>query len=284
MLLVLAFAFVAGLLTILAPCTLPIVPLVLGAGTLGGRRRALGVALGFGGTFVVLSVVLASAFAAAGFSTSLLRGASALALGFFGACLAFPAIGDRLASRLSRLGAFGSPPVAAESTGLAGGMVIGAAVGLVWAPCVGPLMASVLAVASTSGPTLQTVAIASAYVAGASLPLFAIATLGRRAVRAAGSPRRRARFQRVFGALMIVVSLAVVAQYDVRLEDAVATVLPDGWTATLNAVATGPSEQEVPGPETFVDANNADFGSMMPLSSCRERASEQINRCNSWFE
>ena len=248
MLLILAFAFVAGLLTILAPCTLPIVPLVLGAGTLGGRRQGLGFVIGFGATFVTLSVVLTSTLAAAGFSTNMLRVASALALCFFGACLAVPALGDRWASRIPRLVAFGSPVLAAQSTGLVGGLATGAAVGLVWAPCVGPIMASVLAVAATSGPTLGTVAIATAYVAGASLPLLAIATLGRRAVWAAGSPRRRARVQRAFGALMIAVSLVVVAQYDVRLEDAIASVLPVGWTTTLNAVTNGPSDQEVPGP------------------------------------
>jgi len=248
MLLVLAFAFVAGLLTILAPCTLPVVPLVLGVGTIGGRQRAIGFVIGFGATFVTLSVVVASTLAAAGFSTNMLRVASALVLGFFGACLAVPALGDRLASRIPRLVAFGSPVLAAQSTGLVGGIATGAAVGLVWAPCVGPIMASVLAVAATSGPTLRTLAIATAYVAGASLPLLVIATLGRRAVWAAGSPSRRARVQRAFGALMIAVGLVVVAQYDVRLEEAVASVLPAGWTATLNAVTQGPSAQEAPGP------------------------------------
>ena len=167
MLLVLGFAFVAGLLTILAPCTLPVVPFVLGTGTIGGRRRALGFVIGFGATFVALSVVLASTLAVVGFSTNMLRVASALALCSFGAWLAVPAFGDRLASRIPRLVAFGSPVLAAESGGLVGGIATGAAVGLVWAPCVGPIMASVLAVAATSGPTLRTVAIATAYVAGA---------------------------------------------------------------------------------------------------------------------
>ena len=240
--LVLAFAFIGGLLTVVAPCTLPIVPLVLGAGATGGHRRAFWIMLGFGSTFVALSVLLSSALVAAGISTNELRLGSALALGFFGAFLALPALGDRLASRLPRFVSFGSRG-AAGSSGFVGGLATGAALGLIWAPCVGPIMASVIAVAATSGPSLQGLAIALAYVAGAALPLFAIAALGRRAVRAAGSPARRARIVQAFGALMIAASLVVVTQLDVPLENTVASVLPAGWTATLDSLAQGSATQ-----------------------------------------
>jgi cytochrome c biogenesis protein CcdA/thiol-disulfide isomerase/thioredoxin len=237
--LVLAFAFIGGLLTVVAPCSLPIVPLVLGAGATGGYRRALGIMLGFGSTFVALSVLLSSALVAAGISTNQLRAGSALALGFFGAFLALPALGDRLASRLPRFVGFGSRGTAGSS-GLLGGLATGAALGFIWAPCVGPIMASVIAVAATSGPSLQGLAIALAYVAGAALPLFAIAVLGRRAVRAAGSPARRVRIQQAFGVLMIAASVVVVIQLDVPLENTVTSVLPAGWAATLDSLAQGP--------------------------------------------
>ncbi len=240
--LVLAFAFIGGLLTIVAPCTLPIVPLVVGAGATGGNRRALAIMLGFGATFVALSVLLSSALLAAGISTSQLRVGSALALGVFGAFLVVPALGDHLASRLPRFAGFGSSG-AIGSGGLVGGVVTGAALGLIWAPCVGPIMASVIAVAATSGPTLEGLAVALAYVAGAALPLFAIAMVGRRAVRAAGSPARRARIMQAFGALMIAASLIVATQFDIPLENSVASVLPADWTASLNSLAQGPATE-----------------------------------------
>ncbi len=244
--LVLAFAFIGGVLTIVAPCTLPIVPLVLGVGATGGYRRALGVMLGFGATFVALSVLLSSALVAAGISTSQLRLASAVALGFFGVFLVLPVLGDRLVSRLPQFVGFG-PGVGAGSGGLLGGLATGAALGFIWAPCVGPIMASVIVVAATSGPTILGLAVALAYVAGAALPLFAIATLGRRAVRAAGSPARRARVQQALGVLMIAASVTVVTQLDVPLENSVAGVLPAGWTATLDSLAQVPGTQQAPG-------------------------------------
>lgn len=244
--LVLAFAFIGGLLTIVAPCTLPIVPLVLGAGATGGYRRALAIMLGFGATFVALAVLLSSALLAAGISTGQLRLGSTLALGIFGAFLVVPALGDRLARRLPQFAGFGSGGPGG-SGGLLGGLLTGAALGLIWAPCVGPIMASVMAVAATSGPTLQGLVIALAYVAGAAVPLFAIALLGRRAVRAAGSPARRARIQQAFGVLMIAASVVVVTQLDGPLENTVAIVLPAGWTATLDSLAQGPGTQGGPG-------------------------------------
>jgi cytochrome c biogenesis protein CcdA/thiol-disulfide isomerase/thioredoxin len=240
--LVLVFAFVGGLLTIVAPCTLPIVPFVVGAGATGSYRRALAIMLGFGATFVGLSVLLSSALLAAGITTSQLRLGSALALGVFGAFLVVPTLGDHLASRLPRFAGFGSGGPG-RPDGLPGGLLTGAALGLIWAPCVGPIMASVLAVAATSGPTLQGLAIALAYVAGAAVPLFAIALLGRRAVRAAGSAARRARVVQAFGAVMIAACLVVATQFDVPLESVIAGTLPAGWTATLDALAQGPATQ-----------------------------------------
>jgi cytochrome c biogenesis protein CcdA/thiol-disulfide isomerase/thioredoxin len=221
-----AFAFVAGVLTILAPCTLPVAPLILGAGSAGSVRRPLGIVLGFGASFVLAAVLLASVLETVGL-TSQLRVGSALVLGAVGASLALPAVGRRLERQLAPLSRL-APMTTSRSGGLLAGVAIGAAIGLLWAPCVGPLMATVLAVAATSGPTAQAVLIAVAYVAGAALPLLAIAALGRRAIAAAGRPERRARVQRAFGTLMVVASLVIATGYDTRVETAIASVVPGG--------------------------------------------------------
>jgi cytochrome c biogenesis protein CcdA len=86
----LAAAFVAGLLTFVAPCTLPVLPLVVGAGAVGGRRRPLGVVVGFGGSFVIMSVLLASLLGASGLAAAQLRVASAVVLALVGVALAVP--------------------------------------------------------------------------------------------------------------------------------------------------------------------------------------------------
>jgi cytochrome c biogenesis protein CcdA/thiol-disulfide isomerase/thioredoxin len=236
---VVAFAFVAGLLTILAPCTLPVVPLVLGGATGGDRRKVAGLFLGFGASFVVVTVVAAALLAEVGLTTSVLRLAAVVLLGLAGLTLALPRLGDFIAahvpSRATRLTGSGK--------GFAGGLAVGAGIGLVWAPCVGPIMAAVIAAAVVSGPTAATVAVASAYVAGAIVPLAAIARWGRGATSAVDG-RRADRLRRGFGAAMAATALVVVTGLDAPLQSGLTSVLPPALSASLFAIEQQPNIQE----------------------------------------
>src|SRR3954447_3439270 len=173
-------AFVAGILTILSPCVLPVVPLVVGAGSTGRMGRLVGVVVGFGATFVLTTVLLASVLSASGLSTSAVRLGAVLVLGVFGLTLVVPqlqaAVERAVATRLPATSGAMRP----AGDGLAGGLALGAAIGLGGAPCVGPIMAAAVAAAVVSGPSIASVVPAIAYVAGAAIPLAAIALMGRR--------------------------------------------------------------------------------------------------------
>lgn len=242
MVLLLVFAFLAGTLTIISPCTLPVVPLLVGAAAPDGRPRVTWLLVGFGGAFLLVTVVLASAFAAVGVTTATLRTLAALGLGAAGAALVVPWLGARWeasSSRLARLG--GRVSAGGRSPGSWRSVLMGAAIGLLWAPCVGPLMAAVIAAAATGGPSPQTVGVASAYVLGAAIPLGLIARGGQRAVRAMGTPRRRATLQRSFGALMVLSAVLILTGLDLPLETAASTFgLPNlgGASATGEAAVT----------------------------------------------
>ena len=242
---VLAFALVAGILTILAPCTLPVVPLILGAAAADGRRRLAGLLIGFGLTFVSVTVLLVSALATLGLTTATLRPAAAVVLGAVGLSLALPRFGlwlDRTSAPLARLGTLFAGRSA--GSGLVGGLVLGAAIGLIWAPCVGPIMAAVIAVAASRGPSVEAVAIALAYVAGAVIPLGLIAGWGQRAARRLGSISRGARLQRSFGVAMTLSALLVVSGLDLTVENAVGGVLPAGWSGALASIEEQPAVQD----------------------------------------
>ena len=272
MLIVLGFAFVAGMLTILAPCTLPVVPLVFGAAATGGRTRTLGILVGFSVTFLLAAVVLAAALAAAGVTTDRLRFVSAVVLGAVGLTL--------VSSRIEALAERGLAPVAGFGTslaagrpgdGLVGGLVLGGAIGLVWAPCVGPIMAAVIATAVTQGPNVETVLIALAYVAGAIVPIAIIAGWGRRASHTLEGAVRRGRLRSGLGVAMLVTAALVATGRDFTLEDRVASLLPAGWGGALLAVEQQPNIQEeldmlrtvrttpqtATGPATRADASSA---------------------------
>jgi len=242
---VLAFAMLAGILTILAPCTLPVVPLILGGAAADGRRRVAGLLIGFGLTFIGVTVLLASALAAAGLTTATLRLAGAVVLGAAGMSLALPWVGVRLDRLLGPL-ARGGTRLAGRSadSGLGGGLVLGGAIGLIWAPCVGPIMAAVIAVAVSRGPNVETIAIGVAYVSGAAVQLGLIAGWGRRATRSLGAAVAGGRLQRSFGLAMVLSAILVVSGLDLPVENAISAFLPAGWTGALTSVEQQPAVQD----------------------------------------
>jgi cytochrome c biogenesis protein CcdA/thiol-disulfide isomerase/thioredoxin len=244
---VLAFAFVAGLLTILAPCTLPVIPLVLGGAAGDGRRRIAGIFIGFGAAFLTVTVVFAATLATLGVTTDRLRLGAAAVLGLVGLSLAWPRVArtfDRFLAPIQQRaidGRLASPQ--ANGAGLVGGLAIGAGIGLIWAPCVGPIMAAVIAAAVVSGPSPLAVAIAATYVAGAAIPLAAIARWSRRATRAV-DPRRADRLRRAFGVAMTVTSIVVLTGLDVPLQARLTASLPAELSSALFAIEQQPAVQE----------------------------------------
>ena len=244
MLLILVFAFAAGVLTILAPCTLPVVPLVLGAAATGGHRRTFGILAGFSLAFVAAAVLLASALAAAGLTTDRLRVASAIVLGLVGLTLVLGRVGTWAERRLAPVAGFGARLAGRRpGDGLVGGLVLGGAIGLVWAPCVGPIMAGVIAAAAIHGPSVETVLIALAYVGGAAVPVAIAAGWGRQASDAMGSAVRRGRLRRALGVAMLATAVLVTSGLDLTVENGVASLLPAGWSGALIALEQQPDIQ-----------------------------------------
>lgn len=226
---VLLFAFVAGVLTILAPCTLPVIPVVLGGAAGTGRRRVAGIFVGFGATFMTLTILVASTLAALGITTDVLRASAAVVVGLVGATLAVPAM-SRVAERIIPGSSVMSGPGMTAPSGADGfwrGVIVGAAIGLIWAPCVGPLMAAVIATAVVDGPALDGALVALAYVLGAIVPLAIIAILGRRALRRI-DPRGADRLRRLLGVAMIAVSVLVLTGQDIPLQTQLATAFAGG--------------------------------------------------------
>jgi thiol-disulfide isomerase/thioredoxin len=119
-------------------------------------------------------------------------------------------------------------------------LLIAAALGLVWAPCSGPLMASVIALAASQGPSPAAALVALAYTVGAALPIAGIAAWGRAVTERTRRVSGRDRLRRVFGGLMLVACLTVLTGLDVPLQQAVARTLPAGWTAAIQLVERTP--------------------------------------------
>ncbi len=181
MLLLIAVAFLAGVVTALSPCVLPALPVVLAGSAGGGSRRVAGIAAGFVASFVLFTLTLTAALREIGLSPDALRNLAIAALIGFGVTLLVPALGERIATVLGPVGRLGER-IPRGRSGLAGGLLVGVALGLVWTPCAGPVFATIAAVAAAgdAGPTAF--AVLSAYAIGAVVPLCLIAAGGQRLI------------------------------------------------------------------------------------------------------
>lgn len=227
MILLIAFAFLAGAGTALSPCVLPILPAVLGAGVTGGSRRPLGIVAGLVLSFTFATVALVYVIDALGLPNDIQRTIAVAVLVVFGVSLLIPPVADRFEAGISRI----VPRLAPDPRrrdGLGGGLVVGAGLGLVYAPCAGPILAGVITVSAAQELTAERLAVALAYSLGTGVVLFALMKGGRRLV---GSLRGiRGRVQPAIGAAMIAVAVLMAAQLDVRFQNAIATSLPDFLT------------------------------------------------------
>jgi cytochrome c biogenesis protein CcdA/thiol-disulfide isomerase/thioredoxin len=219
MLLLMLFALLAGAGTAITPCVLPVLPALLSASALGGRRRPLGIVIGLAAAFTVAIVALAQLVKGIGLASSAARDVAIAALVVFGLAMLFPAVGERLQAPLSRLGRFGPRT---RGAGFWSGLGVGAALGFVCAPCAGPILAAVTAVSASSGPSARVVAVAIAFAVGLSAVMLLYALGGRAAVARIRNVARGQLIERTLGVVLILTGVAMVANLDVRFEEALA--------------------------------------------------------------
>ncbi len=233
MIVLLIFAVLAGAGTALSPCVLPLLPALLSAGGVGGRRRPLGIVLGLSITFTVTIVGVANVVDGVGLGSDPLRYIAIAVLLGFGVVMLLPDVAARLEAPLSRLARFGPRD---SGDGFASGLLVGGALGFVYTPCASPILAAVITVSAVSG---RTITLALAYAAGSAVVLLALALGGRRLFDRIRNAGRGPLLQRTLGVIMIVTAVALVTNLDISFDQFVAQHIPDvNLTASLECSET----------------------------------------------
>jgi cytochrome c biogenesis protein CcdA/thiol-disulfide isomerase/thioredoxin len=254
MLVLVTFAVLAGAGTALSPCALPVLPALLSAGGVGGRRRPLGIVIGLSITFTVTVVGLANVVDGVGLGNDPLRDVAVVVLLVFGLALLMPDVAARLEAPLSRLARFGPR---STGDGFLSGLLVGGALGFVYTPCASPILAAVISVSAASG---KTIVIGLAYAAGSAVVLLALALGGRRVFDRVRKAGRGPTLQRVLGTIMILTAVAIITNLDVNFDQFVAEKIPDvNLTASLECSKTVTSRlDQITGHKAkFVAANGS---------------------------
>jgi len=222
--LLIVFGFVAGAATAVSPCVLPVLPVALSAGVTGGRRRPLGVVTGLALSFTFATVALVYVIDALGLPDDLIRTIAIVVLLVFGLSLLIPSLGARLEAALGRLVPASARRPAGTGEGFGSGLLLGASLGLVYAPCAGPILAGVITVSASQSFTAGRLAVALAYGLGTAVVLYVLMIGGRRLTRRLSG--QSGRLQLATGAVMVLVALLMLGEYDLRFQTAIADDLP----------------------------------------------------------
>ncbi|HVO55448.1 MAG TPA: cytochrome c biogenesis protein DipZ [Solirubrobacterales bacterium] len=223
MALLVLFGFIAGAATAISPCVLPVLPIALSAGATGGRRRPLGIVAGLAVSFTVATVAFVYVISALGLPNDFLRDFAIFVLIGFGVVLMIPPLAARVEAWMS--GFAGRLGVAkTDGDGFWSGALVGLSLGVVYTPCAGPILAGVITVSASQSFNAGRLAVAFAYGIGSAVVLYFLMLGGRKLT--APLARRGAGLQIATGAVMVVVALAMLGEYDVRFQNTIASDLP----------------------------------------------------------
>jgi cytochrome c-type biogenesis protein len=181
----------AGILTTLSPCVLPIIPLLMSSAVANHRLGALALAAGVATSFTLLGVLLAAFGATLGFDGDSFRMVGAVLFVGFGILLVSSRLQGHLAQLTSRLTGAGSAMLSHFTfDGAMGQFTLGLLLGSVWSPCVGPTLGAAVTLASRGQNLAQVSLLMAVFGVSASLPMLAVGMLSRAALaRSRGSLR-----------------------------------------------------------------------------------------------
>lgn len=210
MLVLLPVGFLAGLITALSPCVLPVLPIVLAGGASGGRRRPYAIVAGLVASFTVFTLAAAALLDALGLPRDFLRNL-AIALLFL---VAATLVSTRVAHLVERPFHFLTRRRLGDA---GGGFLLGVSLGLVFVPCAGPVLAAISVLAADREVNAEAVALTLSYGLGAAVPMLAIALGGRRFA----APLRTPWLRPALGGVVAVTAFAIALGVDRRFQTAV---------------------------------------------------------------
>ncbi|MEP4194105.1 MAG: cytochrome c biogenesis protein CcdA [Aliishimia sp.] len=230
------FAYLAGLLTLINPCVLPVLPIVLVSSLNASRMGPVALAAGMSVSFVVFGVFVTAFGNAIGLDQDALAQAGAVIMVLFGAVLLIP----QLSSRFERVtaGMAGKADAAMDdvaTTGLRGQFLGGLLLGTVWSPCIGPTLGGAIALASQGENLGYVTAIMIAFAAGVSTLILVLGLGAREAIRARATQLRglASRSKPILGVTFVAVGLMLLFRVNHIIEAWMLDILP-AWIIDLS--------------------------------------------------
>lgn len=227
--------YLAGLLSTLSPCVLPLVPILIATAAAAHALGPYALALGLMLSFSLVGIFLATLGASLGLDQDTFRAAAAVILIGFGVLLLSSRLQERFATATSGLSAAGDGLLAKFNlNGLAGQFLVGLVLGIIWSPCVGPTLGAATTLASQGRDLAQIALLMMVFAMGAGTPLVVLGSVSRVAVmRVRGRMMQAGRLGKtILGGLLLALGIAILSGLDKSFEAWVVRISPE-WLTNL---------------------------------------------------
>ena len=232
--LIILLAYLGGILTILSPCILPVLPFVFARADRSFARSTLPMLAGMAATFAIVATLAAVGGGWAVRANAIGRWAALALLAVFGIALLFPSVSDRMTRPIVALGSRLSERQPGERDSIWSSAVLGVATGLLWAPCAGPILGIIFTAAALKGASAGTTLLLLAYALGAATSLaLALLVGGKLFARMKKSLGASERIRQVLGALVLVGVIAIAFGFDTRVLAKLSTAQTATFETTL---------------------------------------------------
>ncbi len=228
--------YVAGVLSTLSPCVLPLLPILIATAVAEHHWGPLALAAGLTVSFVAFGLFFATIGVSIGMDQGMPRKWAALLLIVFGAFLVSNRLQDRFEQATAGLGAAGDSLITRiHPKSWVGQFAMGLCLGLVWTPCVGPTVGAATTLASQQTQLVQVALLMVLFGIGASTPLLVLGGLSRKAFQRIRGPLLRAgrTGKRVLGGIVLALGLAILSGLDKGFEAWLIDVAPQ-WLNDLS--------------------------------------------------
>ncbi|MDF0601187.1 cytochrome c biogenesis CcdA family protein [Psychromarinibacter sp. C21-152] len=231
----LIFAYGAGLLTLINPCVLPILPIVLAASLQAGRHGPALIAAGLSLSFVVLGLGVTALGRAVGLTAATVADAGAVLMVAFGLVLLVPQVAGRFEMATAGVSARADAGMDGLARNGRGQFIGGVLLGAVWSPCIGPTLGGAISLASQGESLMRAGAIMVAFAAGVSTIIVALGYGARSVIqrRAAWMRAIAGRAKPILGAVFVIVGAGLLFDVHHMLEFWALQVLPP-WLIDLS--------------------------------------------------
>ncbi|MCT4706587.1 cytochrome c biogenesis CcdA family protein [Enterobacteriaceae bacterium H11S18] len=232
------FGFIAGLLTTLSPCVLPILPIIIGSASTAHRKAPLVLALGLALSYAVIGTSIAWLSGSLGIDAAIFRKAGAVILGLLGLVMMSSFLQQRFANATSGIGNAGNSFLdRLNPQGLKGQFITGLVLGVIWSPCVGPTLGSAILLASQGTHLPQVMLLMGIFGFGAALPVLALSWISRPLfmkirdrLLSAGKTGKM-----ILGSMMVLIAVLILTGLDKALETWLIRISPDWLTSLTTA-------------------------------------------------